>query len=428
MADYAVDLFRSVHGAESDVPAELTDASARIETDWQRHLEACGPLVEIVGINDPTPLLKELDASASFRPDYLLEHHGVTAAHIEAFYEFAKFRYETGEYAVSADYLNLYRLLIGPAADAGNRHAQERSLQALWGRFGAEILVELWDDAARDLQILISAVRQSHLSDLQLVQQRAWVLHWSLFVFSNHPTGKDALVELFMAESSRQGLDKISNLNVIVLTCPWLLRYLVAVLLVQKRKQSMSYNLKTLLRMLTPADVAALKDPIVDFIYCLLVSFDFEGSQQKLADCASVIASDYFLSQMMLPEEFLAAARRFVFEVYCRVHQKIDLRQLAAQLQMGLTEAEKWIVDLIRSAQIDARLDAKTSSLRMIQPDASIYQQISDNTRDLITRTRILVESVEGGGGERERGGYDREGGGGGRGGRGGGRGGRGGS
>ena len=158
-----------------------------------------------------------------------------------------------------------------------------------------------------------------------------------------------------------------------------------------------SYHLKTLLRMLTPADVAGLQDPIIDFIYRLLGSFDFEGAQQKLADCASVIASDYFLSNMLNPDEFLAAARRFVYEVYCRVYQKIDLRQLAKQLQMGVPDAEKWIVDLIRSAQIDARLDAKTHSIMMVQPDTSLYQQINEQTRDLIGRTRGLVDALNAG-------------------------------
>ncbi len=135
---------------------------------------------------------------------------------------------------------------------------------------------------------------------------------------------------------------------------------------------------------------------MIDFLYKLLGSFDFEGAQQKLADCAGVVATDYFLSSMMTADEFLAAARRFVFEVYCRVHQKIDLKQLAAQLHMAEEEAEKWIVDLIRSAQIDARLDAKTSSLQMMQPDTTLYQQVNENTRDLIARTRNLVESLEG--------------------------------
>ncbi len=81
-------------------------------------------------------------------------------------------------------------------------------------------------------------------------------------------------------------------------------------------------------------------------------------------------------------------------------------RQLAAQLHMDADEAEKWIVDLIRTTQIDARLDAKTSSLQMMQPDTTVYQQINDNTRDLASRTRNLVEGLEslGAGAEASRG------------------------
>ena len=392
MAQFAVEVFQEIHGEETPIPAEMKAAVEQDEAAFQAAIDACGPLVsEIVGVNEPTPLLKELDASGSFHVDYLAENHGVTAEHVEALYECAKFRYESGEYAVAADYLNYYRLLVGPAADAGSRQAQERSLQALWGRFAANILVCLWDDASKDLQLLIGAVRQSQQSDLQVVQQRAWLLHWALFIFANHPQGRTAMIDLFMAEGGRPGQDKITNLNVIVLACPWLLRYLVAVLLMEKRKH---YHLKTILRMLTPADVAGLQDPIIDFIYRLLGSFDFEGAQQKLGDCASVIASDYFLSNMLKEDEFLAAARRFVYEVYCRVYQKIDLRQLAKQLQMAVPDAEKWIVDLIRSAQIDARLDAKSNSIMMMQPDTSLYQQINEQTRDLIGRTRGIVDAI----------------------------------
>jgi translation initiation factor 3 subunit E len=395
MAQFAVEVFQEIHGEETPIPAEMTAAVEQDVTAFQAAIDACGPLVsEIVGVNEPTPLLKELDASGSFHVDYLAENHGVTAEHVEALYECAKFRYESGEYAVAADYLNYYRLLVGPAADQGSRQAQERSLQALWGRFAANILVCLWDDASKDLQLLIGAVRQSQQSDLQVVQQRAWLLHWALFIFANHPQGRTAMIDLFMSEGGRPGQDKITNLNVIVLACPWLLRYLVAVLLMEKRKH---YHLKTILRMLTPADVAGLQDPIIDFIYRLLGSFDFEGAQEKLADCASVIASDYFLSNMLKEDEFLAAARRFVYEVYCRVYQKIDLRQLAKQLQMPVPDAEKWIVDLIRSAQIDARLDAKTNSIMMMQADTSLYQQINEQTRDLIGRTRGLVDALNAG-------------------------------
>ena len=368
-----------------------------VADEWQRLIDACGPLLtDIVGVNDVTPLLKELDAAGNFTLDYLKEHYNITMEHVEALYECAKFRYECGEYAVAVDYLNYYRLLVGnselTSSNNENTKSHDRSLQVLWGRFAAEILVELWDDANRDLYQLLGAIRQSRQSDLQVMQQRAWLLHWSLFVFANHKNGKDSLVDFFMNDGGDKVRDKISNLHVIILTCPWLLRYLVAAVLVNKQRQK---YLKSLLRILSPNDVNNLNDPMIDFLYKLLGSFDFEGAQQKLADCASVFATDYFLSNMMTADEFLAAARRFVFEVYCRVHQTIDIKQLAAQLHMDAEEAEKWIVDLIRSAQIDARLDAKTSSLQMIQPDTTLYQQINENTRDLITRTRNLVESLD---------------------------------
>lgn len=302
----------------------MQQAKDRITDEWRAKVDACGPLItQIVGESEVTDLLKELDAAGNFNAEYLKENYGVTAEHIEALYDCAKFRYEAGEYAVAVDYLNYYRMLIGPAADSGDERAAERSLQALWGKFAGEILCLMWDEANKDLHQLLGAIRQSHQTDLQVMQQRAWLLHWSLWVFANHPNGRDTLIEFFMSDSGDKMGNRITNLNVIILTCPWLLRYLVAAIMVQRKRQ---YYLKNLLRVLTPADVAGLQDPMIDFLYRLLGSFDFEGAQGKLADCASVVATDYFLSNMMSPEEFLAAARRFVFEVYCRVHQKIDLK------------------------------------------------------------------------------------------------------
>ena len=129
MAQFAVEVFQEIHGTDTPVPEELTAAVQEEERAFQPAIDACGPLVtDIVGVHEPTPLLSELDANDAFRVDYLEEHHGVTAEHVEALYECAKFRYESGEYAVAADYLNYYRLLVGPAADAGNRRAQERDL------------------------------------------------------------------------------------------------------------------------------------------------------------------------------------------------------------------------------------------------------------------------------------------------------------
>ena len=44
--------------------------------------------------------------------------------------------------------------------------------------------------------------------------------------------------------------------------------------------------------------------------------------------------TDFFLSYLTTPAEFMEAARHFIFETYCRLHSKIDLRVLAAKLHM----------------------------------------------------------------------------------------------
>jgi hypothetical protein len=105
----------------------------------------------------------------------------------------------------------------------------ERSLKALWGRFAGHILAMNWDEADRDREILRGFISKTRMTDLEALQQRSWLLHWSLFVFANHPRGRDNMVELFTQEQF---------LNAIQLNCPWLLRYVAAVVLTNKKRQS----------------------------------------------------------------------------------------------------------------------------------------------------------------------------------------------
>jgi translation initiation factor 3 subunit E len=49
-------------------------------------------------------------------------------------------------------------------------------------------------------------------------------------------------------------------------------------------------------------------------------------------------------------------AHVFVFENYCRIHNRIDVMALGKKLAMNQDEAERWIVDLIRNAALDAKI------------------------------------------------------------------------
>ena len=60
-----------------------------------------------------------------------------------------------------------------------------------------------------------------------------------------------------------------------------------------------------------------------------------------------------------LQDDFVENARLLIFETYCRIHQCIDLQMLAAKLNMDKAAAETWVVNLIRNARLNAKIDSK---------------------------------------------------------------------
>ena len=61
-------------------------------------------------------------------------------------------------------------------------------------------------------------------------------------------------------------------------------------------------------------------------------------------------------------------ARLLVFEAYCRIHQCIDLRMLAAKLNMDESAAEKWVVNLIRNADLNAKINSQARTQTIVCP------------------------------------------------------------
>merc|ERR1719167_1968719 len=91
-----------------------------------------------------------------------------------------------------------------------------------------DYLIQNWDTALEDLKRLQQFIDESTFgSSLQLLQQRTWLIHWSLFVFFNHPKGRDLIIELFLYQKQ--------YLNAIQTTCPWILRYLATAVITNKR-------------------------------------------------------------------------------------------------------------------------------------------------------------------------------------------------
>lgn len=97
-----------------------------------------------------------------------------------------------------------------------------------------EILVNDWEAASVAVEAVKTAVENmvsaEQLSPLQALQNRTWLMHWSLFVYWNDASlkgGLEQLVDLFQTDRFR---------HAITINAPHLLRYLTATVLLCKRR------------------------------------------------------------------------------------------------------------------------------------------------------------------------------------------------
>lgn len=219
------------------------------------------------------------------------------------------------------------------------------------------------------------------MTALEQLQQRTWLLHWSLFIFAWHRESRDAIVDLMFQPRC---------LEAIQTNTPWLLRYLTAGVLVHKRRRHWTKELIKVLQQ----ERETYRDPLLEFVECLYMEFNIDSAEEKLRECETVLASDFFLHEE-ISKGFMENARIFMFETYCRIHEKVDMKMLAKKLGMDGLKAEQWIVDLIRNANLDAKINSTDDYIVMGASSNSVYQQVVEKTRELAARTCTLALQLE---------------------------------
>jgi len=159
-------------------------------------------------------------------------------------------------------------------------------------------------------------------------------------------------------------------LETIQTNCPWLLRYMATAVITNPRRRTKVADLVRVIQQ----ERHAYSDPMTEFVECLLVRYDFDSAQERLQQCKKLLATDFFIMGAM--DNFLDNARLFIFETYCRIHQCIDITMLADKLNMKQDEAELWIVNLIRNARLDAKIDSEKHHVIMGSTKPTVYQQV----------------------------------------------------
>ena len=72
----------------------------------------------------------------------------------------------------------------------------------------------------------------------------------------------------------------------------------------------------------------------------------------------------------------------------------IFFRVLAEKLNLNYEEAERWIVNLIRSSKLDAKIDSQTGTVIMEPTHPNVYEQLIHHTKALSGRTYKLVSQI----------------------------------
>ncbi|KAL9539382.1 hypothetical protein MBANPS3_010289 [Mucor bainieri] len=368
MVDFVLDLYKKLHKTE-EAPKEFTDKRESVLSKMEDLRTKAQKVMDVL---EKPEVIAALRQDKAQNLQYLKENYKFTDDSINILYEFGQFQYNCGDYGGAADYLYHFRVL---STDA------ERSLSATWGKMAAEILTGNWDAALEEMQKLREAIDSKNFtSPLQQLQQRTWLLHWSLFVFFNHPKGRDGIVDMFLTPQ---------YINTIQTSCPWILRYLATAVVTNKRRKN---QMKELVKIIEQ-EAYEYKDPVTEFVEALFVRFDFEGAQKKLKECEDVLSNDFFLAATH--EDFMESARQFISETYCRIHQKIDIKEMSQRLNLSQEEGEKWIVNLIRDTRVDAKIDFEENTVIMNTPITSVYQQVIERTKGLSFRSQVLATAIK---------------------------------
>ncbi|KAJ3735871.1 eukaryotic translation initiation factor 3 subunit 6 [Lentinula guzmanii] len=353
-------------------------------------------------------VIENPDVAQALRQDknqnlqYLKDNYNLTLDQITALYNYGKFQYSYGNYSGAADYLYHFRVL---STDP------DLTISAQWGKLASDILTGKWDVALEELNSLREAIDSrtpapfASVSSstnntpavdpaLSQLHSRTWLVHWSLFVYFNHPQGRALLLETFLSPT---------YLNTIQTSCPWILRYVAAAAIISsptptsKSSAPQSSRVKNAVREVVKViqmENYQYTDPVTAFLTQLHVEFDFEAAQKELQKAEKVVSDDFFLGDFH--DEFLESARCLVSEAHCRIHQRIDIGDLSDRLNLPRDEGEKWIVNLIRETRMgqDAKIDLEKNLIQISRPPQPVYQSVIEKTRGLAIRTQALGAAI----------------------------------
>lgn len=384
MIQFLQNQYIKIHGNDKNLPIELSKEQE--EKITKKFNELKDSTSKILSILNQSEVQEHLKQDKVLNREYLSKEFEVTDEQINELYEFGQFQYNRGDYVFASDLLSNFRALSTNVDMCTN---------ATWGKLASDIIRLEWDSAIKELKNLRDVVdsRSNFTNPLIQLHNKVWIIHWSLFPFFNNEDGLEQLLELFFSSS---------YLSTIQAASPWILRYLVVAVVCSEsssNKNNLSLNpnfqkrLKDLIKVVKQEEYE-YRDPLTDFIKSLYIDYDFKEANLKLIEASNILKTDFFLTN--LTETFLINSRHLISEVYCKVHQRINLNDISKSLNLNKEEGEKLIANLIKDTKMDAKIDESEGTVILNHPTTSVYQQVIEKTKGLSFKAnQILVTALQ---------------------------------
>lgn len=365
MIDFAIDKYSAIGEEAPESLAERRDEVLQQLATSREHVLS---LLEMLEDEEKVKRISGFKSIAE-----LCEAFQLDPDVIEGLVHYAKLQFDCGNYSLSGELLKHYRSMM--AVDV-ERPMTSKYVSCIWGSLASFILNREFEEASEIVFKLDEFLETSRMTKREVLVQRTWLLHWTLFAIFTADKVEAKLLDFFLNEKS---------LSIISLSCPHLFRYVGACLILQKRLKHLVKDTVWIIH----HEAGSYSDPITRFLLALYTDMDFDEAQGELQRCSVVCRGDFFLAQHWT--EFEENARLLIFETYCRIHQCINIRMIASKLNMEAEEAELWIVKLIQNAKLDARIDSEKSRVVMSKAPPSVYQQVIEKTKNLSLDRKSVV-------------------------------------
>ncbi|KAF7296622.1 Eukaryotic translation initiation factor 3 subunit E [Mycena chlorophos] len=297
MVDYAAQLFSQLH-PDKEIPAGgflavlAIDLICRAEFEEKRrntlltHQRLQDEAQAVLDVIENPDVAQALRQGKEHNLQYLKDNYNLTLDQITALYHFGQFQYSYGQ---ELQWCGRLPLPFPRAVDRrGAQHIctmGQARVRYLVGEMGCRVTRAGHSTRLDRLAgTACPAINQLH--------SRTWLLHWSLFVYFNHPSGRTLLLETFLSPV---------YLNTIQTECPWILRYLAAAAVLSRAPPpGASPRVHSALReviKVAQMEEYQYQNPVTSFLKELYLEFDFEAAQQQLSLAEQVLSEDFFLGE-----------------------------------------------------------------------------------------------------------------------------------